>query len=219
MSLAWFNSLYIVWALYWREGATYPRHVFAAPTFLRRITAEFVYAVVYGFTLLVLCLSWFIGLTRFWDDLHNISDIIGGFLLAVIFTTPAFLAAIGQYNVFQEAMDYDEIRRRHRGKPNTGATLGDDDNDGDIETLPVFQQPSAPAGPEAAVAPGRVTPVEDQQSLRQWQQQQSATLVPPAGADATVTRPVTMNDGDGAGGHVVVNMPSRQTSQQRHNLF
>ena len=119
MSLAWFNSLYIIWALYWREGATYARHVFATPTFLRRVVSEFFYAVIYGFTLLVLCVSWFIGLTRFWDDLHFISDIMGGFLCALIFTTPAFLAAVGQYNVFQEAMDYDEIRRQ-KGKQTDG---------------------------------------------------------------------------------------------------
>jgi hypothetical protein len=226
MSLAWFNSLYIIWALYWREGATYPRHVFAAPTFLRRIVAEFMYAVIYGFTLLVLCLSWFIGLTRFWDDLHNISDIIGGFLCALIFTTPTFLAAVGQYNVFQEAMDYDEIlRRRHKGKhgPSERGGITTDDtgaSSGDVQ-LPVVHTPMSPA--EAA--------------RRRYNEMLMGTAtdsgaeggdvvtagVPPVGSPAraltaprSVTGTVPGDDfsgtgANGEGGHVVVNVvPSSQ---------
>ena len=202
MSLAWFNALYIVWALYWREGATYARHVFAAPTFLRRIVSEFFYAVIYGFVLLVLCLSWFIGLTRFWDDLHNISDIIGGFLCALIFTTPAFLAAVGQYNVFQEAMDYDEIQRQKR-KLGTAASWEDDGNE--LPTV-AFNRPNAAAVATPAAAPaGAMGGVELQQ---QQQQQDRAAAAAAAGGGA--------NNG---GGHVVVNMPSTGSSGERHRLF
>jgi hypothetical protein len=34
----------------------------------KRVLQELWHALVYAFVLLALCLSWFIGLTRFWDN-------------------------------------------------------------------------------------------------------------------------------------------------------
>jgi membrane-associated phospholipid phosphatase len=70
---------------------TYSRHLFLATNFLKRLALEVAYAILYCFLLFVLLLSWFIGITRFWDNRHNISDILGGFMIGVIFSTPAFL--------------------------------------------------------------------------------------------------------------------------------
>lgn len=37
----------------------------------KRIAQEIWHALVYFFVLLALCLSWFIGITRFWDNVSN----------------------------------------------------------------------------------------------------------------------------------------------------
>lgn len=42
---------------------------------------------------------------RFWDNEHNISDIIGGFLLAIIFTTPYIIKAVGLHTALREHVD------------------------------------------------------------------------------------------------------------------
>lgn len=38
----------------------------------RRILQELWHALVYAFVLLTLCLSWFIGMTRFWDNVSSL---------------------------------------------------------------------------------------------------------------------------------------------------
>lgn len=45
-----------------RRRVSLLRHIF------RRIVQELWHALVYAFVLLALCLSWFIGITRFWDN-------------------------------------------------------------------------------------------------------------------------------------------------------
>jgi hypothetical protein len=39
----------------------------------RRIVQEIWHALVYCFVLLALCLSWFIGITRFWDNVSTVT--------------------------------------------------------------------------------------------------------------------------------------------------
>lgn len=45
-----------------RQRVGLMRHIFL------RIVQELWHALVYAFVLLTLCLSWFIGMTRFWDN-------------------------------------------------------------------------------------------------------------------------------------------------------
>eukprot|EP00878_Enallax_costatus_P008186 GHUV01008559.1.p1 GENE.GHUV01008559.1~~GHUV01008559.1.p1 ORF type:complete len:495 (+),score=53.30 GHUV01008559.1:75-1559(+) len=94
MSLAWYTSLYLMWSLYLRVDNPYPKKLYVATTIMGRFVQEVAYALAYGFILLTLCLSWFIGMTRFWDNRHNVSDIIGGFVLAIFFVTPFVIKAI-----------------------------------------------------------------------------------------------------------------------------
>lgn len=105
MNVAYFAALYLVWSLYWREGAPYTQHLFTASSWLSRLMKEFLYALVWAWVLFVLLLSWYIGLTRFWDNLHGVEDIMGGFLLSIIFTTPYFIKTLGQYAVFKQQID------------------------------------------------------------------------------------------------------------------
>jgi hypothetical protein len=41
----------------------------------RRIVQEIWHALVYAFVLLALCLSWFIGITRFWDNVSAVTKL------------------------------------------------------------------------------------------------------------------------------------------------
>lgn len=108
MSVAWYTSLYLMWSLYLRVDNPYPKRLYVATTLLGRLGQEVVYAVAYGFILLALCLSWFIGMTRFWDNVHNVSDVIGGFVLAIIFSTPFVIKAIGLHIAFRNQIDLGE---------------------------------------------------------------------------------------------------------------
>eukprot|EP00879_Flechtneria_rotunda_P000384 GHRR01000476.1.p1 GENE.GHRR01000476.1~~GHRR01000476.1.p1 ORF type:complete len:402 (+),score=52.39 GHRR01000476.1:347-1552(+) len=105
MSVAWYTAFYIMWSLYVRSDAPYPSRLYEAKTICGRVVQEILYAAAYGWVLLVLCLSWFIGMTRFWDNVHNISDIIGGFLLAIIFTAPYIIKAIGLQIAIRDHID------------------------------------------------------------------------------------------------------------------
>jgi membrane-associated phospholipid phosphatase len=108
MSVAWYTSLYLMWSLYLRVDNPYPKKLYVATTILGRLGQEVAYAFAYAFILVTLCLSWFIGMTRFWDNVHNISDVIGGFLLAIIFSTPYVVKAIGLHIAFRNQIDTGE---------------------------------------------------------------------------------------------------------------
>jgi membrane-associated phospholipid phosphatase len=108
MSVAWYTSLYLMWSLYLRVDNPYPKKLYVATTIMGRLGQEIAYAFAYAFILVTLCLSWFIGMTRFWDNVHNISDIIGGFSLAIIFSTPFVVKAIGLHIAFRNQIDTGE---------------------------------------------------------------------------------------------------------------
>lgn len=63
-----YTSLYLMWSLYLRVDNPYPKKLYVATTILGRLGQEVLYAITYAFILLALCLSWFIGMTRFWDN-------------------------------------------------------------------------------------------------------------------------------------------------------
>ncbi|WIA33282.1 hypothetical protein OEZ86_006423 [Tetradesmus obliquus] len=107
MSVAWYTVLYLVWSLYLRSDAPYPRRLYWGSSFWGRLVGEVMHALAYGFIVLCLCLSWYIGATRFWDHLHSIADIIGGFVVAVIFTTPFVIKAVGLHTAMRNRIDGD----------------------------------------------------------------------------------------------------------------
>jgi hypothetical protein len=108
MAVAWYTSLYLMWSLYLRVDNPYPKKLYVATTILGRLGQEIAYAFAYAFILVTLCLSWFIGATRFWDNVHNISDVLGGFVLAIIFVTPFVVKAIGLHIAFRNQIDTGE---------------------------------------------------------------------------------------------------------------
>ncbi|KAF8067409.1 MCM5 [Scenedesmus sp. PABB004] len=149
MAVAWFTAIYIAWSLYVRRDAPLPPSIFRPPplpprrarTLLGRVAREAAHALCYGFLLLALALSWFIGMTRFWDNRHHISDIVGGFLLAIIFSTPYAVKAVGLHVAMAEVID------------GAGGAAGDAKRAPDRALLPVA---AAPAGAPAGAGPGEV---------------------------------------------------------------
>eukprot|EP00878_Enallax_costatus_P034035 GHUV01037640.1.p1 GENE.GHUV01037640.1~~GHUV01037640.1.p1 ORF type:complete len:143 (+),score=22.41 GHUV01037640.1:346-774(+) len=95
----------MMWSLYLRVDNPYVRKLYVATSVRGRIGQEIAYAFAYGFILLTLCLSWFIGMTRFWDNVHAVSDILGGFLIAIIFSTPLVVKSIGWHVMIQSEID------------------------------------------------------------------------------------------------------------------
>lgn len=107
LSTSWFCTFYLVWSLYWRDGAPYAYHVFGGrgSNRLRRVLFELLYAFFYYWLLFVLLLSWFSSCTRIWDNQHSEADVLGGLMIALLLTTPYVLKSIGQYAVFKRELD------------------------------------------------------------------------------------------------------------------
>lgn len=66
-----YTSLYLMWSLYLRVDNPYPKKLYVATTIIGRLLQELAYALAYVFILVTLCLSWFIGMTRFWDNVSG----------------------------------------------------------------------------------------------------------------------------------------------------
>lgn len=62
--------MYLMWSLFLRADAPCPRRLYATRGLGARLAREAAYAFAYAWVLLALCLSWFIGITRFWDDVR-----------------------------------------------------------------------------------------------------------------------------------------------------
>jgi hypothetical protein len=62
----------------------------------RRIVQEVWHALVYFFVLLALCLSWFIGITRFWD---NVSTLGAALWLAVVCVHAAVVRSVVLHSI------------------------------------------------------------------------------------------------------------------------
>jgi len=108
MSVCWFTTLYLVYSLYWREGAAYMFGLHSRRGCCTRFFMEICNALFYLWSVGLLALSWFIGVSRYHDNRHHISDIIGGFFLAVIVATPYFVTYAGQLQYYSKRIDEEE---------------------------------------------------------------------------------------------------------------
>jgi membrane-associated phospholipid phosphatase len=108
MSVCWFTTLYLVYSLYWREGSAYLFGLHKRRGCCMRFCMEVCNALFYLWSIGLLALSWFVGVSRYHDNRHHISDIVGGFFLAVIVTTPYFLTYAGQLQYYAGRIDEEE---------------------------------------------------------------------------------------------------------------
>jgi hypothetical protein len=76
--------MYMVHALYWREGMKYMGSVFGGQGCGCRFLGEILQGLFIVWGLVVLSIAWCIGVTRFMDNRHNIDDILVRGLLWVL---------------------------------------------------------------------------------------------------------------------------------------
>lgn len=110
MSLCWFTVLYFVHALYWRDGFRFMGSVWGSSSCGRRFLGECLQGLFIVWGLAVLTIAWCVGVTRFRDNRHNIDDILGGFVAALLWMTPCVFIALGQLNYFQR-----QLRKQEEG--------------------------------------------------------------------------------------------------------
>lgn len=71
-----FTVLYLVHALYWREGLSYLGRINGNRGWARRLLGEVLQGLFILWGFVVLSIAWCIGVTRFRDNRHNIDDIL-----------------------------------------------------------------------------------------------------------------------------------------------
>lgn len=99
MALGWFSCMYTVWSLYFRRG---PQSRIKSER--RRLRTQLLDLALLLLGIGQILAAWFIGVTRFIDNKHNISDIVGGFFLAIVLATPWFFRTAGEYMYLEAAL-------------------------------------------------------------------------------------------------------------------
>lgn len=100
MFFAVYVATYATWSLYFRPGTPTVRQLYHKRSGLSRAAGELGSALVWLWVLWQLGFAWGVGVSRFRDNRHNISDILGGFLLAATFAVVYAFRAMGMYDYF-----------------------------------------------------------------------------------------------------------------------
>jgi membrane-associated phospholipid phosphatase len=101
MAVGLFAALYMLWSLHWREGgALHSSLLRPASSFIGRIGKDVASLVVLLVLLFQIAWPWGVALSRFRDNRHNASDVVGGLLLAVSFV-PVFVARLASSVSYQ----------------------------------------------------------------------------------------------------------------------
>eukprot|EP00882_Tetradesmus_deserticola_P017249 GHRQ01018471.1.p1 GENE.GHRQ01018471.1~~GHRQ01018471.1.p1 ORF type:complete len:263 (+),score=78.78 GHRQ01018471.1:583-1371(+) len=93
MAVGLFAALYMLWTLHWREGALHHALLRPASSILGRIGKDVASLAVLLVLLFQIAWPWGVALSRFMDNRHNVSDVVGGLLLAVCFV-PVFVVRL-----------------------------------------------------------------------------------------------------------------------------
>jgi diacylglycerol diphosphate phosphatase/phosphatidate phosphatase len=101
MCVSMYNVMYLVWSLYFRNNSSALDGVYAKNTLKARCIAEFAAFFAYLWVLFQIALGWYIGASRFKDNRHHVSDIIAGFVLAIICVVPYFFRALAYFAYFK----------------------------------------------------------------------------------------------------------------------
>eukprot|EP00775_Hariotina_reticulata_P007321 gene7321-7533_t len=109
LSICWYCVVYLFHALYWREGFHYMGGIWTrGSSWWMRVLKELMQGLVIIWGCLVMCMAWFIGVSRYTDHRHNIDDILGGFMAALLWMTPILIISLGQLSFFQKRLREDE---------------------------------------------------------------------------------------------------------------
>lgn len=101
MAIGLFCALYIVWATSLRGGGALAAKLLErGQGWRRRLWHEVVQFVAFCVLLFSLAWPWGVGVSRFRDNRHNVSDIVGGFLLAGTFVPLFALRFVARVRYF-----------------------------------------------------------------------------------------------------------------------
>lgn len=89
-----YNAGYFLWAIYFRHRTSVFTRVSKNTGFIGVLIKDLGQAFALYWCLFQICLSWGIGMTRYMDNKHNISDVIGGWLLGALIAIIFVLRAI-----------------------------------------------------------------------------------------------------------------------------
>ncbi|KAF6261425.1 phosphatidic acid phosphatase type 2/haloperoxidase [Scenedesmus sp. NREL 46B-D3] len=94
MAVGLFAALYMLWTLHWREGGALQNTLMRpASSVMGRISKDVASLAVLLVLLFQIAWPWGVALSRFIDNRHNVSDVVGGLLLAVSFV-PVFVVRL-----------------------------------------------------------------------------------------------------------------------------
>ncbi|KAF8057151.1 PIG-K [Scenedesmus sp. PABB004] len=140
LSVCWYTVFYFVHALYLRGGYNYMGGMWdlARRGAAWRLLTEVAQGLFIVWACTVLSIAWWVGVSRYTDHRHNIDDILGGFIIALLWMTPIAIISLGQLNFYQAHIAADE--------------------EDDAQRLPVAAPAAAgaaPAGAHAAAMGGK----------------------------------------------------------------
>lgn len=92
----------MVWCISLRTGRVLDKHLYATAGVVRRIGMELVSLFMLLVLLFQLSWAWGVGVSRFRDNRHAASDIIGGFVLALTFTAAFLVRAVGLHEFWAQ---------------------------------------------------------------------------------------------------------------------
>eukprot|EP00877_Chromochloris_zofingiensis_P006003 jgi/Chrzof1/1656/Cz10g16040.t1 len=101
-AVGWYASYYMVWCISLRTGRVLDKHLYATAGVVRRIGMELVSLFMLLVLLFQLSWAWGVGVSRFRDNRHAASDIIGGFVLALTFTAAFLVRAVGLHEFWAQ---------------------------------------------------------------------------------------------------------------------
>jgi hypothetical protein len=106
MAVGLFAALYMLWTLHWREGGALQKAVLRpASSIGGRIIKDAASLAVLLVLLFQIAWPWGVALSRFMDNRHNPSDVVGGLLLAMSFV-PVFVVRLASSVGYQA--EYEE---------------------------------------------------------------------------------------------------------------
>jgi membrane-associated phospholipid phosphatase len=106
MAVGLFAALYMLWTLHWREGGALQRALLRpASNVVGRMLKDVASLAVLLVLLFQLAWPWGVALSRFMDNRHNPSDVVGGLLLAISFV-PVFVVRVASSVGYQA--EYEE---------------------------------------------------------------------------------------------------------------
>eukprot|EP00878_Enallax_costatus_P013785 GHUV01014417.1.p1 GENE.GHUV01014417.1~~GHUV01014417.1.p1 ORF type:complete len:370 (+),score=88.65 GHUV01014417.1:1172-2281(+) len=112
LSICWYCVVYLIHALYFRQGFYHmgglgAKAYSSSGKWYQKIIMEALQGLLLLWLCVVLCIAWWIGVSRFTDHRHNIDDILGGFTAALLWMTPIAIIAMYQLSYYHKSMTKD----------------------------------------------------------------------------------------------------------------